>query len=341
MHLHFQNRLTTALSALVLLAASVVMSAQTMTLRAAADREMQNRQYERAARLYEAYIKDHPGDPAAYDGLAQAFEKLGRSKDAAVAYEKEAALLEKQAGAATAAAMPQPVRAPQARAAAFAPPAPAHAAATTGGRLDGLYLMTRFWPGSGLELATYYFHNGSVVLNPIAGGNGLNVEAERAAHPKAVGTFRLANGQLTLALEGSNQTAKFEDDKKGCFGWDAGIFCPVEVFKPGTTLNGTFTGGASSGGGGAVMSSTAIAFKPDGTYQRDSVGTFTTRTNASTISGGSTGQESGRYRIDGTAMHLMPNGGKETVVTTFPYDDGTTGPAPRKVYFGGAMLNRK
>jgi hypothetical protein len=199
--------------------------------------------------------------------------------------------------------------------------------------------MTRFWPGSGLELATYYFHNGSVVLNPIAGGHSLDVEAERAAHPKAVGTYRLANGQLTLTFPGSNQTAKFEDEK-GCFGWDAGSFCPVEVFKPGTTLNTTFTGGASAGGGG-VMSSTTITFKPEGTYQRDSVATFTSSSSASTVSGGSTGQESGRYRIDGTAMHLMPNGGKETVVTTFPYDDGTTGPAPRRVYFGGAMLSHK
>jgi hypothetical protein len=65
---------------------------------------------------------------------------------------------------------------------------------------------------------------------------------------------------------GTQKKAKFEPMDHGCFGWDAGIFCPVEVFKPGTTLDGTFEGGVSVGGG-ALMSSTTIAFNRDGTYQ--------------------------------------------------------------------------
>jgi hypothetical protein len=209
-----------------------------------------------------------------------------------------------------------------------------------GGKLDGLYLMTRFWPGSSLEVAAYYFQSGTVVLNPSVGGNKLDVEGERAAHPKAVGTYRLAGGQLTLTFPDRNNTAKFEVETEGCFGWDAGVFCPVKIFGPGTTLDGIYTGGASAGGG-ALMASTDITFKANGTYHREMAVSFKAQGRTSTTSGGSTGQENGRYRIDGTALHMIPDGGKETVVTTFPYDDESKGPAPRKIYFGGGMLSRK
>jgi hypothetical protein len=105
-------------------------------------------------------------------------------------------------------------------------------------------------------------------------------------------------------------------------------------------LDGTFTGGAGVGGG-AVASSTTITFKRDGTYERESVGTFSTQGRLTAVSGGSVGKERGKYHIDGTALHVIPDGGKETVVSTFPYDDGSTGPAPRSVYFNGAFLKRK
>ncbi|GAC1432437.1 MAG: hypothetical protein NVSMB6_30420 [Burkholderiaceae bacterium] len=307
----------------------------------AAEDLLRGGRYEQAARLYEAHIKDHPNDPAAYEGLAQAFDKLGRSADAAVAYEKEAALLEKSAASGQPAAAPRPVTAAGRMVAAAQPTAkPAVPGRIASGKLDGLYFMTRFWVGSGLETAAYYFQNGVVVLNPAIGGKNLDVAAERAVHPKGVGTYRLIGEQLTLTFDGSNKTAKFIDDKQGCFEWDTGSFCHVEIFKPGTTLNGTFTGGASVGGG-ALMSSTDITFKPDGSYQRGSAASFSATGRTTASSGGATSQEQGKYRIDGIALHLMPDGGKETVVTTFPYDDGTTGPAPRKIYFGGGMLSRK
>ena len=58
------------------------------------------------------------------------------------------------------------------------------------------------------------------------------------------------------------------------------------------------------------------------------------------MTGSSAGSERGNYRIEGTALHLMPEAGKETVVSTFSYDDGSKGPARRSVYFGGGMLKR-
>ncbi len=207
------------------------------------------------------------------------------------------------------------------------------------GGLDGLYFMTRS-TGGDLETATYLFHAGTVVKNPIVStAQDMNLQVERASHPNDVGTYSLQSGRLVLTMANGQQQEKFEPESGGCFGWDAGVFCPVEVFKPGTTLDGTFSGGASVGGG-AVMSSMTITFKPDGSYQRESTGSFASKSTRSTVTGGATGSERGRYRIEGTALHLMPEGGKATVVSTFPYDDGSKGPTPRSVYFGGGMLKR-
>ncbi len=204
---------------------------------------------------------------------------------------------------------------------------------------EGLYLMTRIM-GSSLEIATYWFHDGTVVRNPTASVKSLNVPAERAAHPASVGTYQLAAGQLSLTFPSSNIKSRFEADSSGGgFGWDAGAFSPVEIFKPGATLDGTFSGGASVGGG-AVMASNNITFRPDGTYERNSVSSFASRGSISAASGGSTGKDRGKYRIDGTALHMIPDGGKETIVMTFPFDDGTKGPAPRSIYYGAGIMSR-
>jgi len=210
--------------------------------------------------------------------------------------------------------------------------------AAAGGAPEGLYIMTRFWSGNGsLEIAAYRFHDGTVVMNPVASPRNADAQIERAAHPKDVGTYRLDGGQLAITLPGSNQHSKVEPSSEGCFHWNGGLFCPVKSFAPGTTLDGTFSGGASINGG---ASSTTITFKADGTYDRKSAGTISSTGAKTYVSGGATGGEHGKYRIDGTALHMTPDNGKETVASTFPYDDGSKGPAPRRMYLGGLMLKR-
>jgi hypothetical protein len=205
------------------------------------------------------------------------------------------------------------------------------------GSLDGLYLMTRM-SGSSLETATYLFHNGTLVKNPISSSGTPNLDAERAIHPNDVGTYKFQGGQLTFTFPNGNRQARFET-MNGGFGWDAGIFSPVEIFKPGATLNGTFSGG-NSVGGGALMASSDITFHPDGTYQSGLVTSFDSKGRTSEVSGGSQHSEHGKYRIVGTALHMTPDGGKESVFSTFPWDDGTSGPAPRALYFSGIMMTR-
>ena len=205
--------------------------------------------------------------------------------------------------------------------------------ASAQGGLDGLYLMTRM-TGSSLETATYLFRNGSLVKNPVGSARTVDANTERASHPNDVGTYKLQGGQLTLAFPNDTRTARFET-MNGGFGWDAGIFSPVEVFKPGMTLDGTFSGG-NSVDRGAVVANSTIVFHPNGTYDNGMVTSFDVKDE----SGSSQKSEHGKYRIDGTAMHMTPDGRKESVYTTFPWDDGTPGPSPRAVYLGGNMMTR-
>ena len=327
----------------LLICASVTVWGQDVqTFLKLADSQVKAGQFRQAVISYQKVISLDPDNSGAYEKLGDVYGRLNMPGESATAYEKAADLM--LAKPAPRQAAPQQERrraaAPQAQAATSGPAPAAPVKGGGGGGLEGLYLMTRFWVGSGLEIATYRFHDGTVILNPVGSAKSLDLQAEQATHPNNIGTYRLQGGQLVLSFPDGKHEAKFEPESKGCFGWNMGIFCSVEAFKPGTTLDGTFSGGASVGGG-AVMSSTSITFRRDGTYQRESAGSFATQGSTTAVSGGSVGTEHGKYRIDGTALYLMPDGGRESVVSTFPYDDGSTGPAPRRMYFGGGMLKRE
>jgi hypothetical protein len=202
--------------------------------------------------------------------------------------------------------------------------------------VDGLYYMTRTQFPSGLETATCWFHNGTVVYNPVD-WTKFDVPAERASHPQDVGTYSVQGGQLVVAWPGGEQW-ETKLDPYGNFFWNNGNFLHVKIFKPGTTLDGTFSGGVSVGGG-EILTSNTITFKRDGTYESGGQVSVHSEGDLTSVTGGSVGAEHGKYRIDGMTLHLMPEGGKETVVSTFPFGDDTNGPALR-LYFNGRMLTR-
>lgn len=202
------------------------------------------------------------------------------------------------------------------------------------GEPHGLYLMTRFSVGT-LTLEAYRFADGTVVRNPVAGVEA--IAQERAQRPQDVGTYRIDGANLVMSLDGDVSSA-YERADGGCFNWDAGSFCPVEPFARGTRVDGVYTGGASVGGG-AVMAASTVTFRADGTYSLSSVASVKTGTEAGTV--GSSGNWQGRYRFDGNALILTPDTGAEQRYSSFPYDDGSPGPAPRRIYFGGGMLKRQ
>jgi hypothetical protein len=204
------------------------------------------------------------------------------------------------------------------------------------GEPHGLYLMTRFSVGT-LTLEAYRFADGTVVRNPVAGIDAL--AQERAQRPHDVGTYRIEGDNLVMAFGGKpGVSSVYERNDGGCFSWDAGSFCPVKPFARDTRIDGVYTGGASVGGG-AVMSASTVTFRADGTYSLSSASSIKTGIEAGTV--GSTGAWQGGYRFDGNALILTPDNGAEQRFSTFPYDDGSAGPAPRRIYFGGGMLKRQ
>lgn len=190
---------------------------------------------------------------------------------------------------------------------------------------DGLYLMTRSAFG-GLTTEAYRFDDGAVVRNPIA------PDEQR---PEDVGTYAIDGDQMTMTFGGDATTSEVEPGDGGCFFWDMGNFCPVGAFED-DTLDGTFSGGASVGGG-VVASVVTVTFSPDGSYTLSSLGSVSTA-DASAASGG---EERGTYEIDGNLLTLTPEGGAPRSLTTFPYDDGSEGAQPRRIFFGGGMLKRQ
>lgn len=208
-----------------------------------------------------------------------------------------------------------------------------------GARADGphgLYLMTRFSVGT-LTLEAYRFNDGTVVRNPVAGVDA--IAQERAQRPQDVGSYRMEGGNLVMSF--GNEPAvnsAYERDDGGCFSWDAQSFCPVKPFARDAKVDGVYSGGASVGGG-AVMSASTVTFRSDGTYSLSSAASIKTGTDAGTV--GSTGAWQGRYRFDENGLTLSPDNGAEQRYSSFPYDDGSAGPAPRRIYFGGGMLKRQ
>jgi hypothetical protein len=194
-----------------------------------------------------------------------------------------------------------------------------------GGGPEGLYLMTRTAFG-GLSTEAYRFDDGVVVRNPIA------PDEQR---PEDVGSYAIDGDQMTLTFGGDPSTAELEPGDDGCFFWDMGNFCPVGAFED-DTLDGTFSGGASVGGG-VVASVVTITFAPDGSYTLSTQGSVSTA-DTSALSGAA---ERGSYEIDGNLLTLTPEGGTPRSLTTFPYDDGSEGAQPRRIFFGGGMLKRQ
>jgi hypothetical protein len=194
------------------------------------------------------------------------------------------------------------------------------------GEPDGLYLMTRMVYGGSLETTAYRFDDGTVVRNPIA---------PEQQKPQDVGSYTLDGANLTMRFGEDESSSEVESGDEGCFFWDMGNFCPVGEFDQ-DTLDGSFSGGASAGFG-AVTSTVTVVFRPDGSYTLASLGSVST----SEGSAGGSGGESGRHELDRNLLTLTPDGGASRSLTTFPYDDGSEGAQPRRIFFGGGMLKRQ
>lgn len=204
---------------------------------------------------------------------------------------------------------------------------------------DGLYLMTRFIMGSSLEIQGWYFKNGKVSGRPTGNTAQFDFNAAAKANPDMTGTYSISGKKMTIKwANGKSSEGDYEPGDHGCFFWDMGNFCPATPFPANTKLSGTFEGGASAGYG-SVSNAHTFNFTPDGKYTSSSAASLKSDPKASgdQLYAGASGSESGTYSISGTVM-TMTGGGKTRQVLTFPYDDGSKGPTPRRIMFDHIML---
>ena len=206
----------------------------------------------------------------------------------------------------------------------------------------GIYMMTRMVMGSSLQIEGWYFKNGQVAENPRGDVARFDFKAAAAEAPGSTGTFTISGKNMTVSwANGKKATGNYQPGDHGCFYWDMGSFCPVEPFGKNQKLDGVFTGGASAGSG-RVANATTLTLMSSGQYQLEQVGSVTSAPSAGTqLQAGSSGGDAGTYDLSGTVLILKSASGKSRHVLTFPYDDGTKGPQPRRMFFDGAMLKRQ
>jgi hypothetical protein len=206
---------------------------------------------------------------------------------------------------------------------------------------QGLYMMTRMVMGSSLEIAGWYFKNGQVAENPRGDIARFDFKAAAAESPAVTGTFAISGKTMTMSwANGKKSTGDYEPGDHGCFYWDMGSFCPAEPFGKNQKLDGVFSGGASAGYG-RVANATTLSLTSGGQYRLEQAGSVKSAPSGGTqLQAGSSGGETGTYELSGTVLTLKPSGGKPRQILAFPYDDGTKGPQPRRIFFDGAMLKR-
>jgi hypothetical protein len=207
---------------------------------------------------------------------------------------------------------------------------------------QGLYLMTRFWSGS-LEIDAYHFTSDAAVRAPEYDIETFGLDFARQVTPQNVGDLEISGSVLIITWpDGTVDEAEIEPGSDDCFYWNGGLYCPVDPYT-GTTLSGTYEGGATaSGGGGYVGSSRTIQFSPDGTYTMSAVGSLSSTGDGVGADAWSAGGETGTYQMAANGISFYPEGGQPWSVSSFPYhDEDGGGEFPNRIYFGGLMLSRE
>lgn len=209
-----------------------------------------------------------------------------------------------------------------------------------GDRPVGLYFMTRYWSYTGtLEKAAWYFAPDGRVYRNLE--NGFS-ESDLAAQSGQRGTFEVDGDAMTVTWsDGKSTTNELERDDTG-FGWDMGIFIPVEPFSDEDELVGTWEGGESlSHGGSHVSVAKTLELREDGTFTWDAV-SFVERESAETeLSASAGGSSSGTYRLSGHSLLLTDTSGVTIRGIAFPYDDEETPVKPDRFFFRGTMYKQR
>lgn len=203
----------------------------------------------------------------------------------------------------------------------------------------GLYFMSRYISGGGLEKMAWYFApDGTVYENLSTGLTDADLAAHRGRKGKATGKD---NGLTVTWTDGTQTKAPMEKDKTG-FGWDMGIFTPVEPIKDAASIAGSYEGGETLSRNGSLASSArTLDLKADGTYSSGSAASVSASGNGSKIEGGASSSSGGKWTCTAWTITLTDAGGKSAQHLAFPYDDADAKVHPAHLYIGGTLFKHR
>jgi hypothetical protein len=203
--------------------------------------------------------------------------------------------------------------------------------------------MQRRWVATGhLEHDAWLFRDGRFAQSPTGDLVSFNFDA---AAPDTSGRFTVAGNTLTMEW-GNGERYEGEAEVEagtGCFYYNTGSFCPAEPFRT-TVLDGSYEGGSGiQTSSGPASGSNSFTFRPDGTYTRETAASigFGGEEGDTAAMAGSTGGESGRYRVDGMSLVLTSDGGGERALTAFPFGEGIDASQPERIFLDGVLLTRR
>lgn len=198
--------------------------------------------------------------------------------------------------------------------------------------LDGLFLQMKFAFGSLQETHYFFLPDGRYLAGvPEGGVDAAGLEKACAQPRNACGTYRAANGQITLTPhKGRAETLAFERAPDGHLKI-GGLFAKhADPFPAGAKLDGTYS---RIGNAGGVSAASTYVFKPDGTFSTSSLGAVTTREGT----GKAQSAASGTYRLAGNVLELAAAGETRRVVA-YPYD---LGKGDVRLNIGGQFYKRQ
>lgn len=210
--------------------------------------------------------------------------------------------------------------------------------------LEGAFLRVETaYFGSSLSLNNqgwFFTKNGRFSRKP-AGGFDAAALATTAEARKTDGSYWIEGNKLTLAWADGSKPTVYNDfeDKGDELRWSGLGSTRVKPFRKGWRFDGEYEGGASVGGG-ALMSSTSITYRSDGTFRRGSVASVSSTSNGTRVSGGSQSEASGTYEFDGHTLTMTENG-QTAKYTVFAFGDADAAGRPEYIYRDGTMMRRR
>ncbi|MCW5550370.1 MAG: hypothetical protein KIT44_15515 [Opitutaceae bacterium] len=207
--------------------------------------------------------------------------------------------------------------------------------------IEGAFLRVEtFYLNGGLTLSNqaWFFTKDGRFSKAPAGGFSFKDFAVKAPTD---GSYWIDGGKITLAYADGSAPVSYDFKDKGDeLVWGGLGSSRVEGFRKGWRFDGEYEGGASIGGG-AVMASSTLVFRRDGTFARESVANVSGTSDRSVVTAGTTGASAGTYEFDGFTLTLRSNGEPARSYTVLAFGDKDEAGRPEYLYRDGTMMRRQ